>query len=131
MRFSVSQAEIRRFIEQACAMERSPAFALISDRYGDLNIYHRWYSLQSYDIDLILAVEVYDLEEIGVIHEDKEDPDVWDFTEDDDVWRGLFNWLEECLEYYYPDVLSEDVTLLRAYNAVFGEDDRYSFGISR
>lgn len=131
MRFSISQAEIRRFVEQSCAMEKNPAFVLVSDKYGDLNIYHRWYNLQPYDIDLISAVEVYDLEELGVIYEDEEDPDLWDFTEDDDVWRGLFNWLEEGFDIYYPDVLCNDVTLLRAYNAVFGEDDRYSFGISR
>lgn len=131
MRFSISQAEIRRFVEQACAMGRNPAFVLVSDKYGNLNVCHRWYSLQPYDIDLIDAIEVNDLEEFGVIHEDKEDPDVWDFTEDDDAWRNLFDWLNDGLETHYPDVLSEDVTLLRAYNAVFGEDDRYSFGISR
>ena len=131
MRFSVSQAEIRRFVEEACAMERSPAFALVSDKYGDLNICHRWYSLQPYDIDLIDTIEVYDLEELGVIHEDEEDPDVWDFTEDDDAWRNLFIWLDSGLEAYYSDVLCNNLDRLREYNVVFGEDEWYNFGISR
>ena len=131
MRFSISQAEIRRFVEEACAMECNPAFTLVTDKYGNLSVYHRWYTLQPYDIDSVSTVEADILEALGIIHEDEEDPDVWDFTEDDKCWGSLFEWLNDMLENFYTEVLSNNVDILREYNDVFGEDDRYSFGISR